>query len=328
MRTEVGCGLQADTRAEAIDKVLGNHGVDGAYVNLRRLACLDEVLHERLQAYHNVLEALDLRDMVNKTVHGLFALGEADAPILAPEGLVTHGGTLFAHFTLLAAEEVVRQLVEGIVGKARGTYDDGLLHEVNQLQLGYHVINGKHPRRVGQLRELLLYAERLYPVDAALLRNGELTALNLVRGVGQYVDVATEAEVQLVVGHIVQVNALVTLHIDGVLNIVAVEVDGGLADGRRHGVLQNAYLVVVDVDVGKEILGHHADNVARLEQVAHACRLLSLDDGPLSVRVAAVNLLRHRLIDRKWQYEFVVVGAHLHLVLHPLGFEEMVVLNG
>ena len=112
--------------------------------------------------------------------------------------------------------------------------------------------------------------------------------------------------------------AAVLVYVDRVLDVIAVEGNGVLADGRREGVLQQSDLVVVDVDVGEHLFHHRVQDVARLDQFADACRILSLDDGLLVVRTAAVDVLGDRLVDGQWQDELVVVGAHLNLVEQPL----------
>ena len=55
-----------------------------------------------------------------------------------------------------------------------------------------------------------------------------------------------------------------------VLDIEPVEADGMLADGRRERILQQSYLVVVEVDIGEDILQRDIDDVTRLEEVVDA----------------------------------------------------------
>ena len=111
--------------------------------------------------------------------------------------------------------------------------------------------------------------------------------------------------------------ALVLVHHQRVLDIEAVEGDGILADGRGEGILQHAYLVVVDVHVGKHVLHHRVQDVARLHQVVDTRGVLTLDDGLLVVGLLAVYLLRYGLVDTHRQDHLVVVGTHLHLVDIP-----------
>ena len=126
--------------------------------------------------------------------------------------------------------------------------------------------------------ELLHNLHVLHEVDIALLGDGEFASLHLIRRVGKDVYVATESEVLLVVGQEMEVDALVALHIEGVHDIESIERHGILSDGRGEGILQKAYLVVVDIDVGEHILEHCVEDVSRLEEVVDSCGVLSLHD--------------------------------------------------
>ena len=255
---------------------------------------------------------------MDELIHGRLALGELDLSVLVPEVVATHHGVDVAHLLLLTLEELWREGVEGVVGEARVTDDGKLLQEAGHDELSEHIVDGEGPRAVGQLCELLYNLHVLDKVDVALLGDGELAALDLIAAVGEDVDVAPEAEVLLVVGQEIEVEALVTIYIDGVLDVEAIEGDGVLADGRREGVLQEAYLVVVDVDIGKNLLHEGVEDVAGLYEVADACRVLSLDDGLLVVRLLAIDVLCDGLIDGDGQDELVVPGAGLNLVDEPL----------
>ena len=62
----------------------------------------------------------------------------------------------------------------------------------------------------------------------------------------------------------------ILLDLQGVLDIVTVERDGILADGRREGELQQSDLILVEIHVGEHVLHHDVEDVARLEQVVDA----------------------------------------------------------
>ena len=83
----------------------------------------------------------------------------------------------------------------------------------------------------------------------------------------QDVEIATETEVHLVVGQEMEMDATVAFDFHRVLDVEAVEVDGILADRRGKGVLYQTDLVVIEVNVGKDLFQHHIQHVARLEQV-------------------------------------------------------------
>ena len=85
--------------------------------------------------------------------------------------------------------------------------------------------------------------------------------------------------------------AEVVVDVDGVLDVVAIEGDGIVADGRGEGILEEADLVVVDVDIGEDVVHGGGEDVARLDELVDACVADALDDGLLVVGLTAVDLL-------------------------------------
>ena len=83
---------------------------------------------------------------------------------------------------------------------------------------------------------------------------------------------------------------------------------------RGKGVLYQTDLVVVEVYVSEDLLEHDVQDVARLEKVVDARRLLPLDDLLLRLRILAVDMLLYALVDADGEDEFVGVLAFLHLV--------------
>ena len=121
----------------------------------------------------------------------------------------------------------------------------------------------------------------------------------------------------LVVWQELQVDAGVALYFQRVFNVVAIEVDALVADGRYERILQQPDMVLVEVYVGKDILDNGIDDVARLKQVVDALRSLSHDDGLLRTGVAAIDLLRDGLIHADGQNHLTRSGADLHLLHQP-----------
>ena len=317
VRVELGGGLRAQSGAHPIDEVARNHGVDGADVDLARVARLDIVLYEGLRAEDDILESLYLLKVMDKRIHFALALCEVHLAVLIPEIVVAHHRIGLLYLTRLALEQLLWQRVEGVVAEPCGAYNDGFCQKVGQLKLGHHVVLRKHPRAVGQLLELLEHAQVLDEVDIAALGYGKLASLHLVRRVGHDVYVAPEAEVLLVVGQEVQVEAFFPIHKHGVFDVETVESYGVLSYRRGERILQKAHLVVVNVHVGEHVLERGCEYVAGLEQVVDARRVLPLHNVLLAVRVFAVYFLRHGLVDRKRQNELSVVLALLHLVAQP-----------
>ena len=196
--------------------------------------------------------------------------------------------------------------------------DDGLAEEVGDGHLHEHVVHGEHPLAVVELDVLLLHLEVFHEVDIAPFGQGEVAFLHVQRGVGNDEEFSPEAEVLLVVGSELQVVAQVLSHVGGVLNVEAVEGDGILSYGAGEMVLQQPHLVVVDVHISKDVLEQRVEDVSRLDELVDAGTSLSGDDVLGVFGVFAVDVLRDGLVDGERQDEFVVEGAQLHLVHHPL----------
>ena len=328
---EVGRGLGTGTQAHLVVEVLRDDGVDGPDVNLAGMlpgARLHEVLDEGLQSEDDVLEALHLLQLADEHIDGALALGQLHLAVFLPEVIVLHLGIGILEHGLLATQQGLGNLVKGKVCAACGPDHNELLKEIGSLQLNKHIIDGEHPLAVVQLGELLQALHVLHPVDVAGLGDGQFAALHLIAGVGQDIDLSAEAEILPVVGCELQVVAAVAAHIDGVLDEEAVELDGILADGRGEGILEEAHIVVVDVNIGEHILQDVVEDVTRLEQVVDAHGVLSLHNAFLGTRVLAVELLRDSLVDGDGQRQLVVVLAHLHLVEQPLALLEDALLQG
>ena len=162
----------------------------------------------------------------------------------------------------------------------------------------------------------------LHEVDARLQRQLHVAPLYVERGILHNPEFAAESEILLVVRHELHVEAGVAVHLYRVHDVEAVELYGILADGTREARLQKSYLVVVDVDVGEHVFHHRAYQFARLQELVHSFRLLSLNDGLFRVWVLAVDMLAQRLVHEQRQNHLVVVYAALHLIEHPFRLRE------
>ena len=147
------------------------------------------------------------------------------------------------------------------------------------------------------------------------------------RGVRQHIKLATETEVLLVIWHKLEVVAQVALHIDGILDVEPVERHGILADRTGKGILQQAHLIVVYVDIGKDVLQGRVQDVARLDEVVDARGVLSFHYLFLAMGVLAIDMLGDGLVDTNGQDELIVEWAHLDLVEQPLALLELGVLK-
>ena len=115
-----------------------------------------------------------------------------------------------------------------------------------------------------------------------------------------------------------QMEALVMIHHQRILDVIPVESDGILADGRGERKLEHTDLVVIDIDIRKDILHHRVQDFTRLYEVVDTRRVHAFDDDLLVMRFLPVDLLRDRLIDRYGENQFVVIRTRLHLIDEPL----------
>ena len=65
-------------------------------------------------------------------------------------------------------------------------------------------------------------------------------------------------------------DATVAIDKQRIFYIIAVERDSAVADRRRKRVLEDAYLVVIDIDIGKNILRYRIQDITCLEEVVNA----------------------------------------------------------
>ena len=317
MLVEVGRGLEAQSRAPSVHIVVREDGVDGTDVDIVGRTGLDGVLEERLDSEDDILHALHVLDAVYELIHGALALGQLDLPVLLPELVVTHLGISLGELFGLALEEFLGYGVKAIVRQTGSAGDGRAAQEAGKVEVCGHVVLGEHPLSVGQFGVLLQYLDIVDEVDVALLGNGHLATTHMERRVLQDVQVASETHVLLVVGQEVEMDARVTLNGERILDVVAIETDTFIADRRDEGILQQADMVLIEVDVREDILQDGIDDVTSLEQMVDPLGGLSHDDGLLRARVTTIDLLRHRLVDTDRKNHLARLGADLHLFHQP-----------
>ena len=105
------------------------------------------------------------------------------------------------------------------------------------------------------------------------------------------------------------------MHHHGVLQIIFVEGDASAPDGAGEVALQQADVVLVDVDVGEHIVEDGAQHVARVKKLLDTCRVHALDDCLLTLGVFAVDSTAGGLLDGYRQDELAREGRFLYLVL-------------
>ena len=318
---EVGGGLKASAESPAVDEVAGDDGVDGTDVNFRGSLFgtrLDEVLDANLEEGDGRPVPRPFLHAFDESAHAFFAPREVDFPEVLPEGFLSHGGIGVDDERHLSLEELLVDGLEGVVALAGGAYGDGFLKEVGECQLGNHVVGGECPLAVVEQGVFLLHPEVFDEVDVGALGERHVAALHVVGGVLQDVKLAAKAEVLLVVGQELEVVARVAVDLDGVDDVVAVEGDGLATDGGNKIVAQQAYLVVVDVDIGKSVAHDDVDKLAGLNDLVDTLRLLSDDDVFLGMGRAAVDVAGDRLVETDREDKLIVVDTGFDLIDEPL----------
>ena len=89
----------------------------------------------------------------------------------------------------------------------------------------------------------------------------------------------------------------VVAHIDGVGDVVAIELDSIATDGRTELVAQQEDIVVIDIHIGKHLTHHSGQYLTCLEQVVDTTRTGSFHNGSLGLRILPPKLLSHHFID-------------------------------
>ena len=195
------------------------------------LTGLDEILGENLQSGQYPAEAAHGLDTFQEIVHLRLAGRQFDLSFLLPEvsalqfGIRVHDGFLaaFKHFIGNFRKLIVRQ--------SRSTDGDAFLDEVEKHQFYHHIIDSQHPFARRQLGEFLDEFHIFYEVNITSVGQDNLTTLDLITGILEDVEVATESEVLLVIGQEMDMDAGVASDSQRVLDIIAVERDSSIANG-------------------------------------------------------------------------------------------------
>ena len=128
------------------------------------------------------------------------------------------------------------------------------------------------------------------------------------RTVFQDIEVTAETEVLLVVGHKLQVIARVTVHGNRVGNIITVEGNSIVADGRCKRKLQESHMVVIDIHVSENVLDGDIQNITGFKELVYALTCLPHHDMPLILRILPIDMAGYRLIDIQRQNILLSIG--------------------
>ena len=122
--------------------------------------------------------------------------------------------------------------------------------------------------------------------------------------------------------------ALVALHHECVGNKISVKRDGGgRTDGTDEGILEQTYLILVEVHIREAVGQHTREDVARIDELTDTITALSLHDGLLLKRVLAIDDLAHLLVHGQGQDKLARLGTGVHMVLQIGHAAEMLILQ-
>ena len=290
-------------------------------------SCIHEVLYEGLQTEDDVFEALDVLDVLDETIHGALTLGELHRTVLVPEVIIAHLRIRLMSFLLLTLEQLLIDLLEIVVLCTGSPDDDHLTEELGHRHLHEHIIRAEHPIAIIKLTILLNDLQVIHEVHIALLGNGKGTFAHMQRTVGYDVQITTEAEVLLVIGHELQMITLVTVNKRGILYIITVEADGVVGNRTGKRILKQAHLVIIQIHIGKHILQYGIEDITRLKQIIQSGGVLSHNDALLTFGILTVDIPRHRFVHTHRQNQLVIIWAQLQLVEHPLFLTEDTVFH-
>ena len=317
---EVGRGLRGGAEAEPVDEVLRNHGVDGPDVDFRGAVGvgggLHVVLDESLGHEEHGFEAAHLLESADKELHLVLAVAETRGPAGLPESGIAQFGVGLGTGVALEVEVGRGQGGEGEVAVLVGARHLELLQEVDEGELHEHVVATEHLSAAGQFGELLYDAHVLHKVDVGVAGNADVGSFHAPRGVGQDIKRARKAHILRVVGREVHADAAVGAHLEGVDNEIAVEAYGAAAAERTgEVVLEEADVVVEDVDIGEHIAQHGGEYVAGAEKAVDTHAAVTGDDALLGGGTAAVELAADGFLHGYGQHELAGFVAHLDMLL-------------
>ena len=126
---------------------------------------------------------------------------------------------------------------------------------------------------------------------------------------------ACKAEVLRIVGDERQVYTFMLVYHECIHQVISVERDGSSPDGAYEAALQQADVVVVDVDVRENIVQDRTQHVARTEEFFNTRRVHTFDDGFLAAWILAVDGSRSCLLDGDGQYLLASFRRCFYLIL-------------
>ena len=154
----------------------------------------------------------------------------------------------------------------------------------------------------------------VHEVDITLLGKIHHTFLHAECRIGKDIKVSGETKVLRIVRHERQMEALVTIHIDRIHNIILIETDTSLRYRAVKRILQETEAVLIDIDILEHILQYGSQHVTGIEKFVYPRRVQPFDDRFLIMGIFPVQLLRNRFVHRYGKNVLSRYFTHLYLI--------------
>ena len=225
--------------------------------------------------------------------------------MLFPEVLVLHARVRLGFLLGREAEKARRERRERVVGVFGVAFHLECLEKLRRFEHHEHVVLGQHLFARGEGGELLRDVDALHVVDRRFDGDADVGLGEAEGGIGQDVERTRETEVARIVRAERNLDTALPVDHGGVFDEVAIERDGAVGGhGAEELRLQEADVVLIEVDFREHILQHRGENVARVDDFVHTVGAFALHDGLGRAQLLTINLLRNGFVDRNGENEF------------------------
>ena len=296
VRIEVGGGLQRGAQAQSVDRVRSDGCVYRADVDFRRIFGVDRgrnvVFDQRLARPNHGREAFYIIDAFDEERKAVFRRTERQGAVLFPEVFVLHARVWLGFLLGREAEKALRERRERVVGVFGVAFHLERFEKLRRFEHHEHVVLGQHLFARGEGGELLSDVDALHVVDRRFYGDADVGLGEAEGGIGQDVERTRETEVARIVRAERNLDTALPVDHGGVFDEVAIERDGAVGGhGAEELRLQEADVVLIEVDFREHILQHRGENVARVDDFVHTVGAFALHDGLGRAQLLTINLL-------------------------------------
>ena len=267
---QVSGSHSTQTETGAVDIVTGNHCIDRTNIHFARMlfaTCFHEILDQRLGTEDDVFETWYLLNPVHEYVHVALFLGERNLPNLGPVFITLGQHIGFLDNISFQTEKPRFYLIEFIIRIFGGTLHFQSLNAFHKNQFHRHIIVGQHPVTVGQLLIFLNDIHIIHKVHPRSFGQIHGTAFHCIRRVFHHIQMSGKAKVLRILRYKSQVHTLLFVHHQGIHQIIFVESNGSPTDGAHKTALQQTDIIIVDINVRKDIIQDSTQHIAGIEEL-------------------------------------------------------------